>query len=81
MRTKQQIKEYNSSYYLKNKKKLIKQIRKNFNKKSLKEKREIYQRGNEYHKIWFNNKYHNDPIFRQRHIDRVKINNKRGRGK
>jgi hypothetical protein len=56
MRTKQQIKEYNSSYYLKNKKKLIKQIRKNFNKKSLKEKREIYQRGTEYHKIWFNNK-------------------------
>jgi hypothetical protein len=76
MRTKNQIKEYNKSYYLKNKKKRIKQVITNFNKKSLKEKREIYKRGNEYRKVWWRNKYHNDPIFRQKHLDRVKIYNK-----
>lgn len=77
MRTKQQIKEYNKSYYLKNREKKIKQVRDNFNKKPLKEKREIYKKGNEYHRIWFKNKYHSDPVFRQKHIERVKRNRKR----
>ena len=79
MRTKKQIKEYNKSYYLKNKKKLIEQIKKNFNKKPLKEKREIYKRGKEYRTKWFNNKYHNDPVFRKKHLDRVNKYNKRVR--
>jgi len=30
------------------------------------------QRANEQHRKWFNNKYHNDPEFRQRKIDDVK---------
>jgi len=81
MRTKQQLKEYAKSYYLKNKKKLIKQVKANFNKKSLEEKREIYKKKNSYQRTYFFNRYHNDPIFRQKHIDRVQINNKRVRGK
>jgi hypothetical protein len=79
MRTKEQIKDYNKSYYPKNKKKIIKQVRDNFKKKSLEEKREIYKKRNEYSKLWFNNKYKTDPVFRQKYLERVKRNNKKRR--
>ena len=75
----QQMKEYNKIYYLKNKKKLTKRIKENFNKKSVEEKREIYKKKSPYQKVYFYNRYHSDPIFRQKHLDRVNKYNKRVR--
>jgi len=79
MRTKKQISEYNKGYYQKNKKKVLTRIKENFDKKPIEIKREIWRNHSGYFKKWFKNKYHNDPVFRKKHIERVKKNNKKRR--
>jgi hypothetical protein len=68
---------YSVIYYYMNRMKRIKQVKDNFNKKSLKEKRELYKNKSPYYKIWFYKKYHNDSVFRKKHIERVKLNRKK----
>ena len=63
---------YSTIHYYLNRDKRLKQIKSYFKKLPLEKKREIYKRKIPYIRDWKRNKYHNDPVFRKKQLDRTK---------